>query len=187
MKSTFFLDRDGVINTNRFVNTDADFQFMKGSIEAISTLTAHGHPLFIVTNQGGIEAGYLSESTLDEIHAHMLYDIEMEGGRIEKIYVCPHLKVACECRKPKPGMLHQAEAEFDINLSNAYFVGDYITDWQAALAAGVTPIAVRTGRYTEPNAKDFSEQNQIRTFDNLLDVAKVLGGSQPFSSHRVIS
>jgi len=180
MKSTFFLDRDGVINTGGFVNTVDDFQFIDGSLEAIRLLTEHGHPLYILTNQGGIEAGYLTENDLQDIHNHMLNEIEVAGGRIRKVYHCSHLTEVCDCRKPKPGMLIRAMTEFRIDLSDAYFVGDYISDWQAAASVGVTPIAVRTGRYVEAKVKSFIKKNHIKTFDNLLAVAKVLGGSEPF-------
>lgn len=180
MKSTFFLDRDGVINTGGFVNSIDDFAFIPGSLEAIALLSKQGHPLFIMTNQGGVEAGFLTEDTLKEIHDSMINQIRKFGGWVQKIYYCPHLKEACDCRKPKPGMLQHAQKEFQIDFSNAYFVGDYLTDWQAAMAVGVTPIAVRTGRYKEPVCQEFIKENSIKTFENLLDVAKVLGGSEPF-------
>ena len=181
VKSTFFLDRDGVINISGFVNSVDDFQFIDGSLEAIKLLTENGHPLFIVTNQGGIEAGYLTESDLYYIHEYMMEKIRICGGTIIRAYHCPHLKEACACRKPKPGMLLRAAEDFrNIDLNNAYLVGDYISDWQAAMAAGVTPIAVRTGRYKEPVCQDFIRDNHIKTFDNLFAVAKGLGGSEPF-------
>lgn len=167
-----------MINPGGFVNTVDDFHFIDGSLEAIRLLTEHEHPLFIVTNQGGIEAGYFSEYDLQDIHNHMLNEIEGAGGRIQWVLHCPHLK--CECRKPNPGMLHLARERYPIDFANAYLVGDYITDWQAAMAVGVTPIAVRTGRYKEPICQDFIRDNAIKTFDNLLAVAKVLGGSEPF-------
>ena len=181
VKSTFFLDRDGVINTGGYVNTVDDFQFIDGSLEAIRLLTEHGHPLFIVTNQGGIEAGFLTEYDLFCIHEYMVGQIRVFGGTIIRVYHCPHLKQVCECRKPKPGTLYRAAEDFgNIDLNNAYLVADYITDWQAAAAAGVTPIAVRTGRYAEPEVQDFIEKNDIKTFDNVLAVAEVLGGVEPF-------
>ena len=180
VKSPFFLDRDGVINTGGFVNTVDEFQFIDGSLEAIRLLTERGHPLFIVTNQGGIEAGYLTESDLQDIHNHMLNEIEAAGGRIKKIYHCPHLKEACDCRKPKPGMLIRSMTEFQIDLNGAFFVGDYITDYQAAMSVGLIPIAVRTGRYVEAKVKAFIRKNHIETYDNLLAVAEILGCTEPF-------
>ena len=168
------------MNTGGFVNGINDFEFIPGSLEAIELLSKRGHPLFIMTNQGGIEAGYMTEDTLKDIHDYMINQIREFGGWIEKVYYCPHLTEACDCRKPKPGMLIRAMTEFQIDLSDAYFVGDYITDWQAAMSVGVTPIAVRTGRYKEPEVKAFIKKNHIKAFDNLLEVAKALGGSQPF-------
>ena len=176
MKPTIFLDRDGVINTNGFVNTVEDFQFIDGSFEALRHLYVH-HDLFVITNQGGIEAGYLTEETLAEIHIFMKDEIIMRtGATFAGIYHCPHLsKSACACRKPRAGMLQQAQADYpSISFSNAYFVGDYITDWQCGVALGIQPVAVRTGRYAEPEVQAYVEKFRIPLFDDLLHFANFL-------------
>ena len=165
----WFLDRDGVINTNAFVNTPDDFQFLPQSLDAFRLLNDLGKKTFIATNQGGIEVGYLSEETLHEIHGDMTLAIEAKRGRIDKIYYCPHLKTECDCRKPKPGMLLQGLKDF--NLHNAKdaccFVGDWHTDWQAAIAAGIQPIAVASGRKWGDEQVDFIKANGIPNYFTL--------------------
>lgn len=170
---TIFLDRDGVINKNGFVNSVADFEFIDGSLEAITRMTSAGHDIFIITNQGGIEAGYLTEDDLYAIHTHMLQAIQVDGGRIQEIFYCPDLKES-DRRKPNVGMLVEAQRKYDIDFDNAYFVGDHITDFQCARNAEVRPVAVRTGRYREPEVTDYISKHQILLFDDLLEFARFL-------------
>lgn len=170
MFKNFFLDRDGVINTNGFVNRPDQFQFIQGSREALQILTDSECRAFIITNQGGIEAGFLTEATLQEIHAQMIGSVEAIGGQIDAIYYCPHLKQPCECRKPQPGLILKAIAEYNLqdSLDECCFIGDYITDWQAAQNAGIQPIAVSTGRCKQPDAVAFLKAHGIPLYENLL-------------------
>ena len=110
----FFLDRDGVINTNDFVNTPNDLQFIEKSILGIRILAEQNAQVFVITNQGGIEAGHLTKKDLHDIHVDMTQVIAKRGGRIDKIYYCPHLKAQCECRKPKPGMILEAISKYNL-------------------------------------------------------------------------
>ena len=147
---TIFLDRDGVINRNPpdwgYVCNWIDFTFLPNALEAIREITQFGFRIFVVTNQAGISRGIFTEQQLTEIHRKMLNEIEDAGGLIENIYYCPHHPDAgCGCRKPKPGMLLQAGHEYDIDMSKSFFIGDSITDIQAARNAGASPILVLTG------------------------------------------
>ena len=170
MYKYFFLDRDGVINTNGFVNTPDDFQFIDGSLHALRILTDCECRVFVITNQGGIEAGFLTEATLQEIHAHMRASVEAIGGHIDEVCYCPHLKVPCECRKPKPGLILNTLEKYNLHdaLDECCFIGDYLTDWQAALNAGIQPIAVATGRSNAHECVDFLKENGIPIYENLL-------------------
>lgn len=146
--STIFLDRDGVINENRsdYVKSWSEFRFLPGSKEAIAMLTHAGHRIIVCTNQAGIARGILSRDTVEEIHRRMVAEIAKAGGRIERIYYCPHGKDEnCFCRKPRPGMLLRARDELGIDMHDAIFIGDSISDIRAAFAAGVHPILVLTG------------------------------------------
>src|ERR1700730_5302138 len=137
--STIFLDRDGVINENRpdYVKSWSEFCFLAGAKEAIVTLTRAGHRIIVCTNQAGIARGKVSRETVEEIHRHMVAELAKEGGRIEQVYYCPHGKDEnCLCRKPRPGMLLRARDELGVDLSDAVFIGDSMTDVRAGLSAG---------------------------------------------------
>lgn len=153
MDSTFrravFLDRDGVINVNRPENVTSwqEFVFEAGALPALAQLAASDFVLIVVSNQSGIGRGQMTRATVDEIHAQMQDAIERAGGRIDRIYYCPHApQDGCACRKPAPEMLLRAHTELGVALEQSFFVGDWIDDVRAARNAGVTPLLVRTGR-----------------------------------------
>jgi D-glycero-D-manno-heptose 1,7-bisphosphate phosphatase len=99
--------------------------------------------VIIVSNQAGIGRGAMSEDDLMVIHRQMVKETEQAGGRIDAIYYCPHdWDEGCECRKPKPGMLFQAQHDFNLDLSRTLFIGDDERDAQAAMAAGCLPALV---------------------------------------------
>lgn len=144
-----FLDRDGVINQNRndHVKSWEEFEFIPGALESIRTLTETGLPIFIVTNQAIVNRGAITPEQLESIHNRMIAEIERAGGKIARVYYCPHDNhEKCSCRKPEPGMLKRAEEEFGIDLSQSFLVGDAETDVQAGLAVGARSILVITGR-----------------------------------------
>ena len=147
--STIFIDRDGVINENRadYVKSWQEYKFLAGSREAIAKLTQAGHRIIVCTNQAAVARGHVSIETVEEIHSRMLAEIAELGGVIEKVYYCPHGKDEnCLCRKPRPGMILHACEELDIDLNDAIFIGDSMTDLQAGFAAGVrSAILVLTG------------------------------------------
>jgi D-glycero-D-manno-heptose 1,7-bisphosphate phosphatase len=146
--ATIFLDRDGVINENRadYVKSWREFRFLAGSCEAIARLTRSGHRIIVCTNQAGIAKGNISTATIEHIHQRMISELARMGGQIEKVYYCPHGKdEQCLCRKPMPGMLFHARDELAINLNDAIFIGDSMTDMRAGLAAGIQCILVLTG------------------------------------------
>src|SRR5947209_3493171 len=148
MVSTIFLDRDGVINENRadYVKSWQEFRFLPGAREAIAKLTHAGYRIIVCTNQAGVARGSLSLETVEEIHRRMLAEIAQIGGKVERVYYCPHSKDEnCCCRKPHPGMLLRARDELVIDMNDAIFIGDSISDMRAGLAAGVHSILVLTG------------------------------------------
>ncbi|HVB72015.1 MAG TPA: D-glycero-beta-D-manno-heptose 1,7-bisphosphate 7-phosphatase [Ktedonobacteraceae bacterium] len=176
--STIFIDRDGVINENRsdYVKSWSEFRFLPGSREAIATLTKAGHRIVVCTNQAGVAKGLISIDTVEEIHRNMLAGIQEVGGVIEKIYYCTHSADAnCDCRKPRPGMLFKASRELDLDLSDAIFVGDSITDIQAGTAAGVRTMLVLTGLGMEHFRKHSQQMGPpFRVALNLKHAADVI-------------
>ena len=167
----FFLDRDGVIFKNPFVNSPVEIEYIPGALQALKLLNEANKKVFIATNQGGIESGYLTWETLREIHTKMKLHIMEEGGRIDEIYFCPHYKKECKCRKPKPGMILKGISDYNLENAKAEccFIGDWTTDWQASIAAGIQPIAVSSGRKWTYEQVDFIKTHGIPNYFTLLD------------------
>lgn len=149
-----FLDRDGTINVEvQYLSKAEDFQFIPGVPWALRRLRDAGFLLVVVTNQSGIGRGYYDEAALHAVHDHMHAELASFGISVDACYFCPHhpehaegeYRRECACRKPLPGMLQQAAADLDIDLSRSYMVGDKLMDVNAGLNAGCTPMLVLTG------------------------------------------
>jgi D-glycero-D-manno-heptose 1,7-bisphosphate phosphatase len=135
------LDRDGVLNVRppraQYVRRPSDFVWLPGALEAVRLLAAAGYRVIVVSNQAGIGRGVMTEADLDAVHARMAQAVVAAGGRIDAIYHCPHdWDEGCDCRKPKPGMLFQAQRDHNLDLTRTPFVGDDDRDGEAAAAAG---------------------------------------------------
>lgn len=146
MKKCVFLDRDGVINRDLgYVSSISQIQINKNVGKSIRLLNEHGFIVIVVTNQSGVARGYFDESTVWEINQHIMEILAEEGAYIQEFYVCPHLiqgivkkyAVACDCRKPNPGMLLAAKQKYDIDMAHSYLIGDKSTDIQAGIEAGL--------------------------------------------------
>lgn len=143
------LDRDGVINRERadYVKCWDEFEFLPGVLPTLRRLAVLKTPILVISNQSAIGRGVVDRSCVDEIHRRAGVAVEAAGGRIDAFFVCPHRPdEGCECRKPKPGLLRQAAATYTLDLCRCIFIGDAITDFQAAQAAGCLSILVETGR-----------------------------------------
>lgn len=152
MPRAVFLDRDGVINKNRPDNVKfwSEFEFEGGSRNALARLGATDFQIVVVSNQSGIGRGQITSESVDAIHLQMIQMIEQSGGRIDRIYYCPHRpEDNCTCRKPSPELLLRARAELKLDLAHSYFIGDWVDDVRAARRAGVTPLLVLSGRGKE--------------------------------------
>lgn len=148
------LDRDGVISQQTaFVNEPGDLNLIVGSAAAIARLNRAGWPVAIITNQGGIAMGYLTEAMLRKIHDKLKQLLAAADAYVDGIYYCPHheqaklpeYKTECHCRKPSTGLLEQARDRLDIDLAKSVVVGDATTDILAGLRAGCSTILVETG------------------------------------------
>lgn len=153
---TLFLDRDGVINVHiegDYVKSISEFIFANGALEGLEILSSLFRRIFIVTNQRGVGRGFMHERDLADIHNKMLRTIEYHNGRIDNIYICTETEEDCPDRKPNTGLILQAKRDFpDINLSDAWMVGDSPSDMQLAVNAGLKGILVG-GRYTPESIK----------------------------------
>lgn len=140
-----FLDRDGVINDGELAPCDspADFQLLPGTAGAIRQLNHHGYAVFVVTNQGGVGCGYLSEADLEAIHQKMLSQLSRKGAKITDIRACIHEpKAGCRCRKPKPGMLLDLIESHAVDPKQSWMVGDRETDVMAGRRAGLQTVRI---------------------------------------------
>mgnify|MGYP002841328536 CR=1 FL=1 len=170
------MDRDGVINKDLFnyVTKPEQFEFLKGSLEAIVNLYKNDFRIIIATNQACIGSGKATFDQVNEVNNFMLKEIKSAGGNVEKIMVCPHNKMqGCGCRKPEIGLLLKAEEELGETLEGIYFIGDKESDVRAALNHGSIPILVRTG-YGLETLKSNSLPKDLKCFDNLLSATNYI-------------
>lgn len=157
-QKAIFLDRDGTINKYvGFLRNIDDFELIDGVAEAIRKINESGYLAIVVTNQPVIARGEVSFEELEEIHNKMETLLGKEGAYLDAIYYCPHhphkgyegerpeLKIDCDCRKPKPGMLLKAATDFNIDLSRSWMVGDGENDIQAGINAGCKTVLLSNG------------------------------------------
>ena len=141
-----FLDRDGVINVDfGYVSCWEDFEFIPGAIDGMRMLQDLGYLLVVITNQSGIARGYFNVDDYQKLTNHFQMYLSKCGVQLTGIYHCPHhprfLRSEdpnpCNCRKPAPGLILQAQNDFMISLSQSILVGDQRSDIEAGSAAGV--------------------------------------------------
>jgi len=174
-----FLDRDGVIFANEYpdgttnYNQDPDnLVFEKGALEGLKLLHEAGWLLVVITNQGGIEAGYISAELLNRVHERMMETITHAGAEITDIRYCPHLHTSdCSCRKPLPYMIQKAAETHSIDLASSWMIGDMTVDILAGQRAGCSTVLLRTGFGGEDG---YYEAEPDYTAENLLEAAKLV-------------
>ncbi|KTE93867.1 hypothetical protein AT727_02620 [Desulfitobacterium hafniense] len=169
MSKTVFLDRDGVINKQAaehdYIKNWGEFEFLPKVSEAIGILNKAGFQVIIVTNQRGVARGMMTIKDVEETHRIMCAELEAFGAQIDGIYVCPHEKDECTCRKPGIGLFLKAEEDFAIDKSTSWMIGDSNSDIEAGKNYGVKTIYI--GK-TSINA-DY-------TCKNLFDAVLTIGG-----------
>jgi D-glycero-D-manno-heptose 1,7-bisphosphate phosphatase len=149
-----FLDRDGTLNEEAgYLNRLDQLVLFPYTAEAVRRLNAHGFLVVVVTNQGGIARGFLTEAFVAETHRVIVERLAGQGARIDAFYHCPHhplgivdaLRGPCACRKPQPGLFRRAAADLGIDLPRSFVVGDRWHDIEAGRAVGARGVLVRTG------------------------------------------
>ncbi len=174
-KRAVFLDRDGVIN-NAVIRDGkpyppsglAEVSINTGVKSGLESLHNLGYLLIVVTNQPDVSRGRITRKSVEDIHAFL-----EERLPLDKIMVCYHDNHdLCNCRKPKPGHLLEAAAEFDIDLSKSFMVGDRWSDIEAGKRAGCKTIFIDNA-YVEqqPEAPDFS----VLTFNDAAEIIRSAG------------
>lgn len=155
-----FLDRDGTLNKYvGFLRDIDEFKLLDGVADAIKAVNNSGYLAIVVTNQPVIARGEVTVQQLEEIHNKMETLLGLEGAYIDSIYYCPHhphkgyegeiteLKFDCDCRKPKPGMILQAAADFNIDLNHSWMVGDSENDIRCGMNAGCKTALIGNNDY----------------------------------------
>lgn len=159
MNRAVFLDRDGVINALVYnpefglVDSPANprqFRLLPGVPEAVRLINELGFLAVVISNQPGVAKGKFTAALLEAMTHQMSGELAKQGARLDQVYYCMHhpegvvepYRKACDCRKPRPGLLLRAAEELEIALEKSYFIGDGITDVQAGKAAGTTNILV---------------------------------------------
>src|SRR5262245_35283794 len=153
MFPAIFLDRDGVLIENRsdYIRDWSHVRIFPQALKALATLKPQSCKIIVVTNQSAVGRGLVSIDIVQEINDRLVKISDEMGGKIDKIYTCPHTpEDACECRKPKPGLLLQAAQDLSIDLQRSWMIGDAWSDLLAGQAAGVQGVVLlKTGRGAE--------------------------------------
>lgn len=182
-RPAIFLDRDGVvIEDGHHVGSIDRVRMVPGSAAAVAALNRAGWVVVVVTNQGGVARGYFTFDSVPVVHAHIGGLLAGHGGRVDAFYYCPHhpdgevaeYGIACDCRKPKPGMLRQAARDLNLDLGRSWMVGDRVSDLEAGAAVGARTVLVRTGYGSEIDADtlDRAALNLAGVADNLADAVR---------------
>ena len=153
-----FLDRDGTLIADKdCLRSAAGLEILPGAPEAVRELNHHGWRTVVVTNQPVIAKGWCDEAELQNIHNKLETLLGSEHAFLDRIYFCPHhpeggfpgenpeLKIRCDCRKPGIGMIRQAAADLNLDLTPSWLIGDTTTDIQTAKNAGLRSVLLQTG------------------------------------------
>jgi D,D-heptose 1,7-bisphosphate phosphatase len=150
----FFIDRDGVINKERFNLYSDPCDFFPRTIKAIKKINKMNYLCIIITNQPAIAKGFVSEKYVNYTHDKMETLMGYKGAYIDDIFYCPHhpekgfkgevkkYKISCFCRKPKITLIKKAKEKFNIDLKKSYFIGNSLIDYKTAINAGIKPFIV---------------------------------------------
>lgn len=171
-----FLDRDGTINVEKnYLWKIEDWEWIPGAPEAIRELNDTGFRVIVVSNQAGIAKGYYKAEDVIALHHFVSDALARIGARIDAYYFCPHHPdfgdAECTCRKPKPGMLLRAAADYKVDLQESWIIGDKLIDVTAGKRAGTKAAMVKTG-YGAKESLDVS--GDIPVFESVLSAAKYI-------------
>lgn len=155
MRPALFLDRDGVLNEDQgYVHRWEDFRWIEGAREVVAAFNRAGWLVIVVTNQSGVGRGYYSEDDMHALHGKMAEALEAAGAHVDAVYFAPQHPAAeldryrhpdPPDRKPNPGMILRALADWPIDRERSLLVGDKPSDIEAAARAGVRAVLFKGG------------------------------------------
>jgi D-glycero-D-manno-heptose 1,7-bisphosphate phosphatase len=176
---TIFLDRDGVVNEKMpegsYVTRWEEFDLLPGVADAIRSLNRAGVRVIVVSNQRGVALGLYSRQDVEAIHQHLQENLGTQGAHVDAFYFCPHDKSQCDCRKPLPGMFHEAQREFpDIDPTTSIVVGDSLSDVDFGRRLGIRTVFIDGDPLKQkPGAQQAGELADAR-FPSLKDAVDAL-------------
>jgi D-glycero-D-manno-heptose 1,7-bisphosphate phosphatase len=154
MKRAIFMDRDGTVSDEvGYLNHVSRLRVLPFAAPAIRAVNESDLLAILVTNQAGVARGYFKEEMIGRVHERLVEELAAEGARLDAIYYCPHhptageppYRQACDCRKPRPGLLERAAREHDVDLTASYMIGDKYSDVALAHVVGAKGVLVLTG------------------------------------------
>lgn len=179
LRPAVFLDRDGTLNEDvGFMDRLDALRLFPWTADAIRLLNRAGFCTVVTTNQSGVGRGLIPEPLVGIVHAEIDARLARAGARIDRYFYCPHhpdkglgaYRQACECRKPRPGMILTAAREMGLDLTRSVMVGDRRGDVASGHAAGVRAVLVRTGvGAAEERALADGEERPDAILDNLME------------------
>jgi D-glycero-D-manno-heptose 1,7-bisphosphate phosphatase len=181
MTTLILIDRDGVINHDSpdYVKAPEEWEPIPGSLEAIAALQRAGCTVAVCSNQAGVGRGLIRPEALAAIHDKMEDCLATFGARLDALVFCPHHPDAgCRCRKPKPGMLLDMMARFQMSPEHTWYVGDSVKDADAACAAACRFALVRTGNGREAELA-LAMRPGLTVHDDLASFASWFIGNSP--------
>ncbi|HDL18861.1 MAG TPA: D-glycero-beta-D-manno-heptose 1,7-bisphosphate 7-phosphatase [Bacteroidetes bacterium] len=173
-KPAVFVDRDGTINMDtEYLHEPEKFQLLPGVLPGLKKMQDMGFRLIIVTNQAGIGLGYFTKEDFYRVNRRMFQLLAEQNIQIDKIYFCPHsIAENCNCRKPKTGLIEQAQRDLNIDMAHSFMIGDTTIDLQTGKNAGLKTVLVETGKGGKdgkyPVHADFIAKNLLFAADWIL-------------------
>lgn len=172
-----FIDRDGTIIEQVEVLTDpAQLKLLPGAAEAITDLNRRGFLVFGLTNQPIMEKGLLTEAGLQKIHNALGKLLAAHGAHLDAIYTCPHKYRAegqCSCRKPGLKLLHDAQAEFPIDMEKSWLVGDRLRDVETGRRAHIKTVLITSSGASDDD-KFFPDTKPDYTAQDLAAAVRLI-------------
>jgi len=185
MNKAVFIDKDGTLIKNVSYNVNVDLiEFEPFAFEALKLLQRLGYLLVIVTNQPGIAFEYFTEKELENVHTHIRNALQQKDIFLSGFYFCPHhvsgklqaYSIACNCRKPKPGLLLKAADDMNIDLEKSWMIGDILNDVEAGNKAGCKTILINNNNETEWQLNELRKPGFL--VDNWSHAARIIAAEK---------
>jgi len=172
MIKVFFIDKDGTLvdNSGYPDKIPRDELLRKEVVEGLRYMGEKGYKIIIISNQPWIAKNIIKLEEVEEIFKSLIKKLKERGIEIDDYFYCPHQSSdKCECKKPKPKMIFDAENKHKIDLNNSFIVGDMDIDIEFGKRAGIKTILVKTGR-----GKDFLDSNPDYVIENINEIFKII-------------